>query len=386
MARLSRPEHRRPAGFTLIELLVVIVIIGLLAALLVPAISGAVRQARDAQVTAEMTILSQAIASFNTKYASYPVSRMLVREDLSPDQWLGALGSDSANTLANNSLTWYGQNPSLYSTTSDVTLATLVQRSTGVLRKMFPKMGTPNNTFWHDFNGDNVRQTGWILLEGHECLAFFLGGVPQRTGSTFGMTGFSKNPVFPFMPDLGGGPGRTTPFFEFKADRLADDDDGDGVPGYLDPRNSGTDARFYAYFSATGQGGYDPNDMNMGGGRAFSSPEEVWGRFTRTNLGLLTPEWSIGPNPYTTSDAVPLNNRPAVYINPNSFQLISAGVDAIYGPGGQFTPDSTTSRLPIDTFITQGPNPFPPTATPDPSARKSERDNLSNFSQSRLDP
>jgi general secretion pathway protein G len=364
--------------------LVVIVIIGILAALLVPAISGAVRTARDAQVTGEIQILAQALASYNTKYGSYPPSRIMVREDLGPDQWLGALGNDASSTLASNGLTWYGVNPSTYSSSTDITLSAIVQRSTQALRKMFPKMGTPNATFWHDFNGDGTKQTGWILLEGHECLAFFLGGIPQPTSSMIGVTGFSKNPTFPFQPDTGNGQPRTTPFFEFKPERLVDDDN-DGIPGYLDPRNSGTDARFYAYFSAYGSGGYDPNDMNMGGGRLFSAPDEVWGRFLRCSLGLANPVWSIGPNPYTASDPVPANTRPATYYNKESFQLISAGVDAIYGPGGQFTPDSTTNRLPVDSFISAGPTPYPPTATPDPASRKPEKDNLTNFSQSKLD-
>lgn len=375
MTRPCRPEssRRRPIrrGFTLIEILVVVVIIGILAALLVPAISGAVNTARNAQVTAEITILEQALASFNSKYGFYPPSRIMVNEAVALDQYPS---SNNTTIAADSTLTWLDGSKAVASAT-DTTIGQLAQRTQFALRKMFPKIygGIPNANQFHNFNGTinasnaNNMESGWYLLEGHECLALFLGGVPQATSSGFALTGFSKNPNLPFQADITGTGNRIPPFFEFKADRLVDDDN-DFIPGYLDPRNSGPDARFYAYFSAYGNNGYDPNDMNMFGKPMYASMEDSSiGQF-RVNFppNLVN---SVAPNPYTSSDPVPTAGTVA-YQKRDTFQIISAGVDGLYGTGGQFTADATSweSKLP-----------------PGALARKVERDNLTNFATNRLD-
>src|SRR5262249_7907739 len=64
----SRICRARRSGFTLTEMLMVIVVISLLAALLLPAIGGAVRRAREAAVNAEINQLAQALTDFKSKY------------------------------------------------------------------------------------------------------------------------------------------------------------------------------------------------------------------------------------------------------------------------------------------------------------------------------
>ena len=56
-----RRAHDRSRGFTLIELLVVISIIGLLAAILVPAIVGAVNSAKHSRAMRQVSDLDGAI-------------------------------------------------------------------------------------------------------------------------------------------------------------------------------------------------------------------------------------------------------------------------------------------------------------------------------------
>jgi prepilin-type N-terminal cleavage/methylation domain-containing protein len=61
-------------GFTLIEILIVITIIGILAAILLPAIMGAILQAQKAETRTACLSIQQAITIYQTTYNKMPVA------------------------------------------------------------------------------------------------------------------------------------------------------------------------------------------------------------------------------------------------------------------------------------------------------------------------
>jgi prepilin-type N-terminal cleavage/methylation domain-containing protein len=67
------PRNSRVKGFTLLELLVVIAIIGILAGLMFPATTGALRKAERTHAEHTANNLKNAISAYNTEYRKYPV-------------------------------------------------------------------------------------------------------------------------------------------------------------------------------------------------------------------------------------------------------------------------------------------------------------------------
>ncbi len=85
---------RNPSGFTLIELMVVMVIIGLLAALVVPKFFGHVDKALQQDAQAQIELLGQALDLFRLEHRKYPTTeeglvalRPFLKKDVPKDPW-----------------------------------------------------------------------------------------------------------------------------------------------------------------------------------------------------------------------------------------------------------------------------------------------------------
>lgn len=74
MKKSSLRSQRAREAFTIIELLVVVSIIGILAALLLPAVAAGTRHAKVKKVQLEESQIVQAIQSYYSTYSRYPVS------------------------------------------------------------------------------------------------------------------------------------------------------------------------------------------------------------------------------------------------------------------------------------------------------------------------
>jgi general secretion pathway protein G len=84
----AQPSRRRPRGFTLIEIMVVVVIIGLLAAAILPQLMGNVDQARIAKAKQDIQAIETALTMFRLDNSRYPTTdqglRALVQQPTDP--------------------------------------------------------------------------------------------------------------------------------------------------------------------------------------------------------------------------------------------------------------------------------------------------------------
>lgn len=110
---LAKQIPKSAGGFTLLELLVVIAIIGILAGLMFPAATGAIRRAEKTNAQNTAYQLKNAISAYFTEYRKYPVdsSRNNDTDDLRTnhelmDVMLGA-DSDEAEKLNPRKIAFY---------------------------------------------------------------------------------------------------------------------------------------------------------------------------------------------------------------------------------------------------------------------------------------
>lgn len=257
--RAGRPRRR---GFTLIELMVVIVVIAMLIAILVPAVTSVLTRTRMAAAKTEISSIESAIADFKAEYGMDPPSQI-------------SFVLDGSSQL------------------SAPTKATL--------RKMFPQINFTDAALVVDL--DRAGLNGKVLY-GPEALVFFLGGVRRGDGTVFKneLLGFSKNPSRPFMQPGTGQSTRVGPFMNFDTERLCEMDRTDlvnpvvtkgGVTGlplaYLDRLEGQSNPILYASTSRTGA--YIDNDVPELSGGPYKKADNTF--HNPTSYQLISPGFDL---------------------------------------------------------------------------------------------
>ncbi|EED40921.1 MULTISPECIES: type II secretion system major pseudopilin GspG [Stenotrophomonas] len=91
MARQVRGRWARQQGFSLIEIMVVVVIIGILAALIVPRLMDRPDQARVVAARQDIAALMQALKLFKLDNGRYPTAEQGLKALVTPPQGGGAM-------------------------------------------------------------------------------------------------------------------------------------------------------------------------------------------------------------------------------------------------------------------------------------------------------
>ncbi len=318
-------QATRP-GFTLVEILVVVVIIGILAAFVLPATMRAVQRAREAEARMEVSALADAVEQYQQKYGDYP-----------PD------GSD-----------W-----------------NVMQRH---MRKLGNRLASPDMALL-----EKMTHTGpdgefsSVAMDRAEALVFFLGGFssdsshpitgpggplslldPANQGSTdlshYQYNATRENVLFEFEPE------RLT--FALRGGRYRSTDEED--MGYADAAHGGTDL-LPAYRSTRAETPivyFDSRTYGRVGSGSFNgylAPGDVGGiRPYKTSIGAQhPPEGSSYGSVTAAFNAVKFHNR-------DTFQIISPGGDGVFGAMVSVDPGDPAAQ-PVH-FVTESGNAVTPNA------------------------
>ncbi len=330
------------AGFTLVELLVVILIIGVLMALLYPAVTSVMRKASNFRIATDISNLDMAINAYKAQY-----------KDVPPD-FTDATVKPFDQTVAYRHI-----------------------------RKAFPRIDA----------AELVRMASFApTISASEALVFWLGGLSKNpkqpftgVGGPLIITGDATTPLAWRIQD------RNQPLYDFAEERLSLETSGSFVIGasYLPPAGNRTP---YVYFDSRTYGfTYTSGSNTLPGYASFSWTSPDGG------VTVVVPYKSdianTGFNPVAGSQDSILLDRAVHFANRDTFQIISAGNDAEFGPryasaGAVLAfADPNGNTVPFFTRFPSGGwfHPSYDAATPPPSSadvyQQGQDDNLANFSE-----
>ena len=346
--KMSNHTTRKPnRGFTLVEVLTVIVIIGILAAISIPAIQIAVRKTKQGAQAVELSNLGRQIEQYALKYGDYP-----------PD------GSNEA----------------------------VFKRH---MRKLFPRMAEPDLTILSRLTDDSddpdvdITTTNFsgVAMDRGEALVFFLGGFSSdiqnpltgpggplefkdylNDGDTDNLDNYQyntdrDNALFDFEPSrlTIARASETAPLESTDEVEMGTDDANHGgidlLPAY---RAVADEPAPIVYFDSRTYGVIDSSVTPI-----------VYNGFYADSVGGIRPyktELGIEPPPTGGYSGTAAEQEAAAFAavkfhNPDTFQIITPGLDGLFGSVVSSTPGNTSAQLnayPTIHFVTESGRPVQP--------------------------
>ena len=304
-----QPRRATPTGFTLVEILVVIAIIGILAALLIPAVTNSIKRARVTSIKLEVNSLASAIDQYNLKYGDYPPD--FSSEPVIDRHYRKLFPRISANELGLlKAMTGTGTGFNAAAIDRAEALVFALSGYSDNIQRPFTGPGGPfawvaANTY------DDPDGNGTVDASDD---------VSRRNPSNFQVNGDRINKLFDFdagrltIGDVNPGALSTTNKY------LSSDGDTDLFPTYLSRENGAPyvyfDSRTYAFEDTT------TSALGMNG---FAGPGS--NSFVRPYLSSTAKKNTSTSNFVSMTEAM----NSWEFINPDTYQIISAGLDDSFG-------------------------------------------------------